>query len=93
MKNKYLIIRIFSGVEEPHINMRHVVFVFGHGVTKNNFKTGQFKKVGNVHFSNKNHLLNLFKNFKIEILDEKIVKRKIPNNKEIFAVWNIVVKK
>ena len=61
--------------------------------TKNNFKTGQFKKVGNVHFSNKKHLLNLFENFKIEILDEKIVKRKIPNNKENFAVWNIVVKK
>ena len=61
--------------------------------TKNNFKTGQFKKVGNVHFSNKKHLLNLFENFKIEILDEKIVKRKIPNNKENFAVWKIVVKK
>ena len=61
--------------------------------TKNNFKTGQFKKVGNVHFSNKKHLLNLFENFKIEILDEKIVKRKIPNNKENLAAWNIVVKK
>ena len=61
--------------------------------TKNNFKTGQFKKVGNVHFSNKKHLLNLFENFKIEILDEKIVKRKIPNRKENTAFWNIVAQK
>ena len=61
--------------------------------TKKNYKTGQFKKVGNVHFSNKKHLLNLFENFKIEILDEKIIKRKIPNNKESFAAWNIVTQK
>ena len=61
--------------------------------TKKNYKTGHFKKVGNVHFSNKKHLLNLFENFKIEILDEKIIKRKIPNNKESFASWNIVTQK
>ena len=61
--------------------------------TKNNFKTGQFKKIGNVHFSNKKHLLNLFENFKIEILDEKIIKRKIPNQKENIASWNIVARK
>ena len=61
--------------------------------TKNNFKTGRWKGVGNVHFSNKKHLLNLFENFKIEILDEKITTRKIPNNKENFGVWNIVAKK
>ena len=61
--------------------------------TKNNFKTGRWKGVGNVHFSNKKHLLNLFENFKIEILDEKITTRKIPDNKENFGVWNIVAKK
>ena len=61
--------------------------------TKNNFKTGQFKKIGNVHFSNKKHLLNLFENFKIEILDGKIIKRKIPNQKENIASWNIVARK
>ena len=61
--------------------------------TKNNFKTGQFKKVGNVHFSNKKHLLDMFEGFKIEILEEKIVKRKIPNDNKIIAAWNIVAKK
>jgi SAM-dependent methyltransferase len=61
--------------------------------TKNKFKTGQFKKLGNVHFSNKKHLLDIFEKFKIEILEEKIVKRKIPNDNKIFAVWNIVAKK
>jgi len=61
--------------------------------TKTNYKTGRFKKVGKVHFSNKKHLLNLFKNFKIETLDEKIIKSKIPNNKENSAVWNIVTQK
>jgi len=37
--------------------------------------------------------LNLFENFKIEILDEKIIKRKIPNQKENIVSWNIVARK
>ena len=61
--------------------------------SKKNYKTGQFKKIGNVHFSTKKHLLNLFKNFKIEILDEKTIKRKIPNQKENLASWNFVARK
>jgi SAM-dependent methyltransferase len=61
--------------------------------TKNNFKTGPFKKVGNVHFSNKKHLLNIFEKFKIEVLEEKTTKRKIPNDNKIAATWNIIAKK
>ena len=61
--------------------------------TKNNFKTGQFKKLGNVHFSNKRHLLDFFENFKIEILDEKIIYSKIPSQKKNFASWHIVARK
>ena len=62
-------------------------------LTKNNFKTGQFKKVGNVHFSNKKHLVKIFEKFKIETLEEKIIKKKIPNDNKIIAAWNIVAKK
>tara|TARA_Y100000996_G_C22523973_1_gene643629 strand:- start:208 stop:873 length:666 start_codon:yes stop_codon:yes gene_type:complete len=61
--------------------------------TKNNFKNGQFKKIGNVHFSNKTHILKLFQNFKIELLNEKIIKTKIPNQNNNLAFWNIVAKK
>ena len=61
--------------------------------TKNKFKTGQFKNIGNVHFSNKNHLKKLFEHFKIEILDEKIIKNKLCLPEKNLAFWNIVVTK
>jgi len=61
--------------------------------TKHNFKRGQFEKIGNVHFSNKPHMLKLFKNFKIEILNEKIINNKIPVKNNNIAFWNIVAKK
>jgi hypothetical protein len=46
-----------------------------------------------VHFSNKRHLLDFFENFKIEILDEKIIYSKIPSQKKNFASWHIVARK
>ena len=65
--------------------------------TKSNYKNGEFGgKVGSaglVHFSNKKHLLNLFKNFKILSLKEKSIQTTIPNTSKLFASWNIVVEK
>lgn len=62
-------------------------------LTKNKYKNGRFKKIGNVHFSNKKHLQKLFSKFKIEVLDEKIITDKLSLKCEKLAWWNIVVKK
>lgn len=60
--------------------------------TKTGYKVGQFVNLGVVHFSNKSHLLNLFKKFKILVLEHKVVTRKIPEEKK-FAEWNFVAMK
>jgi SAM-dependent methyltransferase len=61
--------------------------------TRSNFQSGQFKNVGVVHFSDKNHLHELFKNFNFLILEHKIVKKEIPSSKDTFASWNFAVQK
>jgi len=61
--------------------------------TKYNYTEGQFVNVGRVHFSDKNHLINLFSGFKIIIMEEKIIRRDIPSDSHIFASWNFIVKK
>src|SRR3989344_1092611 len=60
--------------------------------TKIGYKMGQFANLGVVHFSNKSHLLNLFKKFKILVLERKVVTMKIPEEKK-FAGWNFVAMK
>ena len=60
------------------------------GWTNTNYTKGQFKGVGNVHFSNAKHLQDLFKAFKILLLEEKTVKPLIPGDSERRATWNIV---
>ena len=58
-----------------------------------NFKKGQFKNVGNVHFSDKKHIEEIFNKFNIKILQEKIIKNTIPKNYHTFASWNFVAQK
>jgi SAM-dependent methyltransferase len=50
---------------------------------------GQFTGVGCVHFSDKEHLVDLFKNFDIMMMEEKMVQRKIPADEHVFASWNL----
>ncbi len=57
-----------------------------------NAKEGYFAEMGNVHFSDKEHLQELFKEFKIEVLEEKVVTRVIPDE-NILATWNVVAAK
>jgi len=57
--------------------------------TLSNFIDGQFAGVGKVHFSDKDHIQNLFKGFEIKILEEKRVYKAIPTDNHIFASWNI----
>jgi len=65
--------------------------------TKYDYKKGEFGgkigSAGQVHFSNKKHLLHLFRNFKILSLKEKLIQHTIPKSTKLFASWNIVVEK
>ena len=84
---------LFIGID--WFSTQHSDFLKGTRVdafTKNNFKEGQFENVGNVHFSNKSHLIKLFKKFEILILEHKIVTKEIPE-KNKFAAWNFIAKK
>ncbi len=60
--------------------------------TRCNYIDGPFAKVGQVHFSNQEHLLELFEEFNLEVLEEKIIDRKIPD-KYLLATWNLVARK
>lgn len=60
--------------------------------TRAGYTTGQFANIGQVHFSNKSHLLKLFKNFEITVLEHKVITSEIPIKKK-FAAWNFVAKK
>ncbi|MEM3063464.1 MAG: class I SAM-dependent methyltransferase [Nitrososphaerota archaeon] len=61
--------------------------------TKNGFTEGTFAFTGNVHFSNKKHILDLFDKFNIIKLEHKIHKTEIPANNQVFASWNLVAVK
>jgi|TARA_B110000285_G_scaffold229641_1_gene294735 hypothetical protein len=57
------------------------------------FSAGPFKKLGNIFFSNRKDILNIFKNFKILRLDEKKITTYFKKNSHISSSWNMVVKK
>jgi len=61
--------------------------------TRGNFTDGQFSDVGQVHFSDKRHLMELFEDFSILVMEHKIVKREIPDDGLNFASWNLVAQK
>jgi SAM-dependent methyltransferase len=61
--------------------------------TKNNFKEGNFADVGKVHFSDKAHLLELFKKFKILNMTHRVSTEEIPNSYKGLAIWNFVAEK
>ena len=61
--------------------------------TRTNYKNGQFVHVGRVHFSDKKHLLDLFKKFKILVLEHNITKTEVPKKNNVIAGWNIVAQK
>lgn len=61
--------------------------------TRANFSKGQFVGVGNVHFSDEAHLRDLFSNFEILFMEEKLMLRHEPPDNHQFASWNIVTRK
>lgn len=61
--------------------------------TFSGYVEGQFTSVGAVHFSDKEHLRNLFAKYYLEIMEEKIIRKEIPGDNQVFASWNLVAKK
>lgn len=63
--------------------------------TRNNIQEGQFVGVGNVHFSTKEHILELFSEagFRVTRLEHKQSISEIPNAGHLFASWNLVAEK
>ena len=61
--------------------------------TRSNYTKGQFAGVGKVHFSDEAHLRDLFANFEILFLEEKLMRRYEPRDHHQFASWNIVARK
>ncbi len=61
--------------------------------TRTGYREGSFSGVGKVHFSDREHLLHLFRNFEIMALEHKIIRREIPQDGWHFASWNLVARK
>jgi len=59
--------------------------------SRKNFASGYFKGLGTVHFADKNHLLDIFCDFKIEYLAEKVNHNYFPEE-EISASWDVVAR-
>ena len=62
--------------------------------TRRDFAEGQFRNTGDTHFVNHEEILNIFKDFRIHSLTEKIVRSDVPKmNSHQFASWCIVAEK
>lgn len=61
--------------------------------TKTNYSEGTFSSLGNVHFSDKEHLEELFTQFKIIIMEHKILAKFIPSTDYQHASWNFIAQK
>jgi SAM-dependent methyltransferase len=61
--------------------------------TKTNLMKGQFVGLGRVHFSDQEHLKDLFSEFEMLVIDHKTVENVYPSKSHIFASWNFAVKK
>ena len=89
VRGKYIGIDWFSTSHSSYKKGGKMVDAF----TRNRFQKGQFQNVGNVHFSDKAHLQDLFKSFEFLVLEHKIIKKELLSDEEILASWNFVAQK
>jgi SAM-dependent methyltransferase len=61
--------------------------------TRTEIKEGHLAGTGKVHFSDERHLRELFSDFKVVFLEEKVTRRYEPVDGHQFASWNIVARK
>lgn len=79
-------------------SVEHSGFALGEHVdefTRANITKGQFAGVGKVHFSNKEHLVELFSEAGMALtrLEHKRIACEIPQTEDFFASWNLVAEK
>jgi SAM-dependent methyltransferase len=65
----------------------------GDDYTRHNLTSGKLAETGVVHFSDKQHLLELFHEFIFVVLEHKKVFREIPADAYVLASWNFVAMK
>ena len=85
---------LFIGID--WFSTLHSGFNYGNYVdsnTKVENLLGPFAGVGNVHFSDKEHLLSIFKEFEFIKLEHKIHNYLIPQEDNIWAAFNFVLRK
>jgi len=63
------------------------------GNTRTGYSDGPFANTGRAHYSDKQHILDLFHQFKVDTLEHKTVSQEIPGNDQAFAYWNLVARK
>ena len=61
--------------------------------TRTGYQHGPFADTGHVHFSDKPHMLELFKEFEMLVLEHKTIHRELPDDAWNFASWNLVAGK
>lgn len=61
--------------------------------TKKNYKDGQFKNIGNVHFFKKRDFPQIFTRWKILFLSEKKITTILPKKNNNIATWQLVAQK
>jgi len=61
--------------------------------TRSEYKEGNFFNMGRAHFSDKEHLVNLFSKFTITRLEHQSQLSEIPPDAYNWATWNLVAKK
>ena len=86
----------FIGID--WFSMNHDDYCLGAVIEKDKYTkymgdvNGQFSGVGNVHFSDEEHLKDLFHDFTIKVMEEKVLNKICPA-KHKFASFNFVVTK
>ena len=61
--------------------------------TRRDYKDGPFTDTGIVHFADKEHMINLFRDYEIVVLEHKIIQNEIPDDGSVYATWNIVARR
>lgn len=61
--------------------------------TRRGYTDGPFAHTGRVHYADKAHLLELFSQFQITMLEHKHIQQEIPQQQTQFATWNLVAQK
>lgn len=86
---------IYIGVD--YFSTKHSDFDNGSEIddpfTRSGYADGQFVGCGKVHFFDESHIREIFSDFEIIYLSEKVVRELGQKEKDRFASWNIVAKK